>query len=154
MYGFREEVKIEPSFPCIVEKVSRAGLAGKQKNFALGILRTEMDREVYTRHSGHRYIGHEKLRSGLSGGGNGLIRVIEGESMKACLIQNDRKGLRNDRFVIDDENNTFRFGHVPPRHYHVDFPNQANALAWVGSCCRLSAYLRAFHGLYPREGKE
>lgn len=66
-----------------------------------------MNRQFDTSHSWHHHIRDKEIWRGLVAGGDRFLGVIEGNSIKTGLFQNDGKCLGDHGLIVHYKDNTF-----------------------------------------------
>ena len=91
MNWFRKNVKCVPISPAGRKRISRIGLAGEQKYFAIGALLLHFKRHFYPRQRGHRYFGNEEVRRIIPSSLDSQKGLSEKAGVEAVIAQSITK---------------------------------------------------------------
>ena len=96
-----ELVALRPSF---FQQISCGSLTRKQQNFAAWALGPSRDGGFNARHSSHNDVRDEHIWRERIQRLDGLFAAVDRSSFKTGLVQDDGESVRNDLFVVGDEN--------------------------------------------------
>ena len=92
---------------CFFQKISGCGLAGKQQDLAAGKQLTYLDGSFNSIHVLHDHVTDYEFRLHFAGPSNGGVAGINCCSVKAILVEDDRKSVGDHALIIHDENAGF-----------------------------------------------
>ena len=103
MDGLGEDLKFMPLGASLFEEVGCSGLAGEEKDLAVGHAGAGGNGGFNAGHAGHNDIRDEHV--GLEGVERfqSLLSTVDGAGLEACLIKNDGEGIGDHLFIVGDE---------------------------------------------------
>src|SRR6202789_3845493 len=105
-----EDLEFVPLHAGLFEKIRGGCLAGEQKDLAIWQSAAGDDCRFDTGHAGHDDVADEHVGLKALNRLDGFLSAEDGARLKACLIQDDREGVRNYLVVICNDYSGFYCG--------------------------------------------
>ena len=110
MDRFGEDLEFMALSTGFFEQIRGCRLTGEEKDLALWQFAAGDDCRFDTGHAGHDDVADEHVGLKALNRLDGFLSAEDGARLKACLIQDDREGVRNYLFVIGNEYSGFYCG--------------------------------------------
>src|ERR1700755_584570 len=98
-----ESGKVVAAAARLFEQIDGGGLSGEQKDFEVWDRLREHDCQLDTGDSRHDDVGDEECGGDCICYAEGGHSVVRGHGDEAGVAEDDRQGVRDDLFVVDDE---------------------------------------------------